>query len=189
MEFTHVANPVRVKAEEIVQVIGRTLQSNRGIVAVVLNENGDPREMVLGAEMVARYEPQSGDYLVTQEDGYQYINPKAVFERKYRLVDPTFENSGAALVDAFDDRDAEIARHNRTPEQIDIEQLKQQLAAVQAEVVQARCLGMQNAKHDVVRDVRHSILLAMIPSGRGGLLKQVDEAAKYVMTGALPESK
>lgn len=33
--------------------------------------------------MIARYKPAIGDYLVRQPDGYFYINPKAVFERKY----------------------------------------------------------------------------------------------------------
>ena len=30
--------------------------------------------------------PVAGDYVVTQEDGYQYLNPKEVFERKYSPV-------------------------------------------------------------------------------------------------------
>ena len=33
--------------------------------------------------MIARYVPKTGDYLVTQEDGYIYVNPREVFERKY----------------------------------------------------------------------------------------------------------
>lgn len=34
--------------------------------------------------MISRYIPQEGDYVVTQADGYVYLNPKQVFERKYR---------------------------------------------------------------------------------------------------------
>lgn len=35
--------------------------------------------------MFARREPEVGDYLVTYEDGYQSISPKAVFEDGYKL--------------------------------------------------------------------------------------------------------
>lgn len=41
------------------------------------------------SEMTARYFPEPGDYLVKQEDGYLYINPKAVFERKYEPLSPS----------------------------------------------------------------------------------------------------
>lgn len=37
-------------------------------------------------EMTARIEPKVGDYHVKQEDGYCYLNPKDVFERKYEPV-------------------------------------------------------------------------------------------------------
>jgi hypothetical protein len=33
--------------------------------------------------MISRLIPQEGDYWVVQEDGYTYLNPKSVFERKY----------------------------------------------------------------------------------------------------------
>jgi hypothetical protein len=174
-----------VKAHEIVNVIGCTSQVVGGFTVVVIDEAGDPLEVWLTPGQIARYEPVPGDYLVTQEDGYAYVNPKALFEHKYRLVAPTFENSGAALVDAFAERYAEVDKRNRTPEQIQIEELTQQLAAVKAEAAQVRVYGMQDAE----RDVRHSVLLAMIPAGRSGLLRNVDEAVKYVMSGALPESK
>lgn len=35
-------------------------------------------------EMCSRMLPKEGDYIVTQSDGYVYLNPKEVFERKYR---------------------------------------------------------------------------------------------------------
>ena len=38
------------------------------------------------AEMTARTTPVEGDYWVVQEDGYAYLNPKYVFERKYEAV-------------------------------------------------------------------------------------------------------
>lgn len=34
--------------------------------------------------MMSRMGPNTGDYWVIQEDGYVYLNPKDVFERKYR---------------------------------------------------------------------------------------------------------
>lgn len=37
-------------------------------------------------EMISRFIPQEGDYWVVQSDGYPYVNPKDVFERKYRPV-------------------------------------------------------------------------------------------------------
>ena len=36
--------------------------------------------------MTARYQPKIGDYLVRAEDGYEYLNPANVFERKYSEV-------------------------------------------------------------------------------------------------------
>ena len=43
-------------------------------------------------KMCARMTPVKGDYWVTQlHDGYHYLNPKDVFERKYRLLGPELE--------------------------------------------------------------------------------------------------
>jgi hypothetical protein len=47
--------------------------------------------------MMARYVPSAGDYWVRQEDGYEYINPKDVFERKYALVQSGHMPFGQAL--------------------------------------------------------------------------------------------
>lgn len=81
--FTHVANPVPVKAWPIVGVRGMGDQADREAAVLMLEGRHDfaPTE-----EMMARHCPQVGDYLVEQEDGYVYINPKAVFERKYRAL-------------------------------------------------------------------------------------------------------
>jgi hypothetical protein len=75
MEFTHEANPVRVNARKIVdQVIpGQYILEDETIY--------NPQD-----GMLSRYVPVIGDYLVTQEDGYEYFNPKEVFERKYRSL-------------------------------------------------------------------------------------------------------
>lgn len=46
--------------------------------------NGE--RVVAPPEVFARYGPQPGDYWVVQEDGYAYINPRHVFERKYSPI-------------------------------------------------------------------------------------------------------
>jgi hypothetical protein len=43
----------------------------------------DGRTVILEDGMLARYTPVAGDYYVIQSDGYIYLNPKDVFERKY----------------------------------------------------------------------------------------------------------
>lgn len=40
-------------------------------------------ETTATAAMLSRYTPEAGDYFVEQEDGYEYVCQKAVFERKY----------------------------------------------------------------------------------------------------------
>lgn len=74
----YIAKPVRVEAFVIAHV-GRV--DSAGGVEVCL-ENG--RKEYADRGMTARYFPAEGDYLVIQEDGYKYLNPKEVFERKYR---------------------------------------------------------------------------------------------------------
>ncbi len=44
-------------------------------------ENGE--NVVADNGMLARYRPKEGDFWVIQSDGYIYLNPKDVFERKY----------------------------------------------------------------------------------------------------------
>lgn len=74
MEFTHTANPVRVNARQITKVLELGY----------LLDDGSEYHPPFGSE--ARYSPVAGDYVVTQEDGYQYFNPKDVFERKYSAI-------------------------------------------------------------------------------------------------------
>lgn len=83
----YIANPVEVEAFEIWRVWGANADGSR---TLVLNDvPGLPHfghQVVASAGMLARYTPLVGDYLVRQEDGYEYLNPKAVFERKYRIL-------------------------------------------------------------------------------------------------------
>jgi hypothetical protein len=80
MNFTHRANPVAVTANVILGI--------NPITEGVMLALDDTRQYFAGHEMLARYTPTIGDYLVTQDDGYQYVNPKAVFERKYAAITP-----------------------------------------------------------------------------------------------------
>jgi hypothetical protein len=81
MELTHVANPVRVNAIQITSVYP-TGANESGVL--VKCGNGD--EIRLTEVMLTRHWPAVGDYVVTQEDGYVYLNPKDVFERKYSAI-------------------------------------------------------------------------------------------------------
>lgn len=47
-------------------------------------EQFTPKTFWLTREMLARYVPVIGDYVVVQADGYVYVNPRDVFLRKYR---------------------------------------------------------------------------------------------------------
>ena len=72
----YIANPVEVDAYKIVEVrqSGSEIHCvlDTGIVAIA------------NPGMTARYTPVEGDYWVRQADNYEYLNPKEVFERKYR---------------------------------------------------------------------------------------------------------
>ena len=78
----YVANPVVVDAWVIegVKLIGN------GTVELDLRDYPHSPYFA-GRDMTARYIPVLGDYVVMQADGYVYLNPKAVFERKYRPLE------------------------------------------------------------------------------------------------------
>lgn len=81
----YIANPVEVDAL-VIKDVG--LADGGGGVWLTLettdmdgvSDNG----FLADKGMLARYFPVPGDYLVRQQDGYFYLNPKEVFERKYR---------------------------------------------------------------------------------------------------------
>lgn len=79
MDFTHIANPVRVSAVQI-----KFVEHQQAGGAYLTLVDGSTHAADTG--MLARYTPVPGDYLVRQEDGYEYLNPKDVFERKYRVI-------------------------------------------------------------------------------------------------------
>jgi len=79
------ANPVIVDAFKITFVSAK--QTLGGSTALELE---DGSTVVATAEMTARMTPVEGDYWVIQEDGYIYLNPAKIFERKYHpLVEKT----------------------------------------------------------------------------------------------------
>lgn len=86
------ANPVVVDAFVIT---GIGSKHNDGAIDLnirksVDEDGNDVHEAVHATSaMTARCEPKIGDYWVIQEDGYIYLNPKNVFERKYSWVDET----------------------------------------------------------------------------------------------------
>lgn len=79
------ANPVIVEAVVITSVLphGTHGTDDSGELYLVTAEGSD---VVASAEMLARIKPVPGDYVVTQADGYVYLNPKDIFERKYSPV-------------------------------------------------------------------------------------------------------
>lgn len=79
----YLAKPVAVKALKIAAV-DITLKNKKPFEAALTLEDG--QVFTAHQAMMARYTPVEGDYVVWQEDGYVYLNPKEVFERKYRAV-------------------------------------------------------------------------------------------------------
>jgi hypothetical protein len=73
------ANPVIVDAFRIEAIDAPSSNGSR----LIRHEEG---QVLAHGEMFARIEPVIGDYLVVQGDGYTYLNPKEVFERKYSPV-------------------------------------------------------------------------------------------------------
>jgi hypothetical protein len=72
----YIGNPVEVDAFKIT---GLGAREKAGIVL----QTEDMHTRLATDEMLARYTPVVGDYWVIQSDGYAYLNPAAVFERKY----------------------------------------------------------------------------------------------------------
>lgn len=76
----YIANPVEVDATKIVSY-GQVQED--GSLHLALE---DGRNFTATKDMMSRMLPELGDYVVTQSDGYVYLNPKEVFERKYRPI-------------------------------------------------------------------------------------------------------
>ncbi len=79
------ANPVIVDAFKILAINGGKGEPGVGPTydLVIGDGVGRPQPAVATPEMCARMTPAIGDYWVIQSDGYAYLNPKDVFERRY----------------------------------------------------------------------------------------------------------
>lgn len=115
MNATHVANPVRVEAHQIVRL--RSDERGLGMWA----ELSDGSQALIDAGMMARYKPEPGDYHVVQDDGYRYINPREVFERKYQAI-------GQRVQFVQDRETAGLLRS--IAEQVEVSGMKSELCAV-----------------------------------------------------------
>jgi hypothetical protein len=75
------ANPVIVDAFTILTVDPPAHDGSRKL------QLDDGSIVTATPEMLARMTPHVGDYWIIQEDGYIYLNPKEVFERKYSPIE------------------------------------------------------------------------------------------------------
>jgi hypothetical protein len=71
------ANPVIVDAFKIVSVGPVDALGARHVAT------DDGQNRIAGASMLSRMTPAAEDYWVIQSDGYEYLNPADVFQRKY----------------------------------------------------------------------------------------------------------
>jgi hypothetical protein len=78
----YIANPVEVDAFRIAAIVKAASDESPMILKLDNGKLYSPN-----AGMLARMTPVVGDYVVEQSDGYVYLNPKHVFERKYRPDD------------------------------------------------------------------------------------------------------
>jgi hypothetical protein len=76
----YIANPAVVDAWKVTRVGEK--DSSRGRRLEFLGRG----PFYAHGAMLARINVQPGDYLVRTEDGYLYLNPGDVFEKKYRLT-------------------------------------------------------------------------------------------------------
>lgn len=79
-----VAKPVEVTFSEILSI---EKHGEGGVWVLDALHLADGTRFVPTPEQLARIDPKPGDYVVWQEDGYCYLNPKQVFERKYKSID------------------------------------------------------------------------------------------------------
>jgi hypothetical protein len=82
----YIAKPVVVNAYRIADAKelpdGRTVCRLEATLDTAI-DTSDPAIACATPAMTARMKPKAGDYWVVQSDGYEYLNPKEVFERKY----------------------------------------------------------------------------------------------------------
>jgi hypothetical protein len=88
MKYT--ANPVVVSAFAVLEIRGGRETPEGPEIELVIGDDQNPSQVVWAtAAMCSRMTPKVGDYWVIQSDGYVYLNPKEVFERKYSALADT----------------------------------------------------------------------------------------------------
>lgn len=106
MKYT--ANPVTVEAYKITG-IGELKKDGEQSLEIYHGVDDQDRPIYEEVEatpaMMARHKPLIGDYWVIQEDGYIYLNPKAVFERKYVIVTSDLDEVVEASVAPVEDHE------------------------------------------------------------------------------------
>lgn len=97
----YIANPIIADAWPIIEL---SLLNGGGAVLILEGHSS----VQVTAAMLARFtedgkELVPGDYFVKQADGYAYLNPKEVWERKYRPLSPdlTFGDAIEAIKAGF----------------------------------------------------------------------------------------
>lgn len=115
---THIARSVPVNATRILEVTDITERREgygQSCPDLMLRLE-DGRNYTANSSMTSRHVPVAGDYLVTQEDGYEYLNPKDVFERKYA---PIGADEQTRQLDQIGKLEAEVARLTKLARQND----------------------------------------------------------------------
>lgn len=84
----------RVHAARIVAVEDHLLENGRksGCLTLTMEsglDDGSVTQTVIGRDMIARYIPVAGDYLVEYKGGYLSISPREAFEDGYSLAGET----------------------------------------------------------------------------------------------------
>ena len=86
----YIANPVEVTAYKILSVEGGQNEpgvgSSYSLIVGDADGQSESQRVTATPEMTSRMTPSVGDYWVIQSDGYIYLNPKEVFERKYHAA-------------------------------------------------------------------------------------------------------
>lgn len=75
----YIAKPVEVDAF-VIEIVGEPDE----VTGKRMLDCSDGRRLFATPDMMSRMTPKPGDYFVIQSDGYPYLNPKDVFERKYQ---------------------------------------------------------------------------------------------------------
>lgn len=120
----YVANPVEADAFVIMEVFPEQDQGDHS--RVLRLDNG---ELVSADKhMMSRMTPAVGDYWVIQSDGYVYLNPKDVFERKYSPIVTTYKDRVRAELRDLTEKRTKLAKFiNDSMEKLTVSRAEQEL--------------------------------------------------------------